>query len=126
MKAEPGAVWVLMMALCTAALGGSLFEQPAKNNSATLRKKPKAASPRFEAAGSSELKLLRMTTLEEFGMRSVRMRVPLLHRDHAAVRHFADDVLELNGGVLNSEPGAQLLLHLAQNLLALRRRNVGN
>jgi len=46
------------------------------------------------------------------------MAMLFLHRNHAAVRHFADYVLELDGGVVNAEIAVQALFHVAQNALA--------
>ena len=48
------------------------------------------------------------------------------HRNHAAVRHFADHVLELDGGVVDVEVLAQHLFHIAQNAFTDRRRNIGD
>src|SRR5215469_5983139 len=54
------------------------------------------------------------------------MRVFLLHRDDAAVRHFTDHVLKLDGGVVNSEYVVQTLFHLTQDAFAGGRRNVSD
>src|SRR5215469_1085443 len=54
------------------------------------------------------------------------MRVFLLHRDDAAVRHFTDHVLKLDGGVVNSEYVVQTLFHFAQDAFAGGRRNVSD
>ncbi len=48
----------------------------------------------------------------------------VLDHGHAAVRHLADHVFELDGGVLDLEVCTQALLHLAQDLLAFRGRDV--
>lgn len=50
----------------------------------------------------------------------------LSDRDHASVRHFADRVFELNGCMVNAEIAQQALLHVAQDALAHRGRDVGD
>lgn len=50
----------------------------------------------------------------------------LAHRDHAAVRDFADGVFELDCGVIDAEVVVQALFHFAQDALAYRRRNIRN
>jgi hypothetical protein len=42
----------------------------------------------------------------------------LVHRDDAAVRDFAFDVFELDGGMVNAEIVTQNLLNIAKNALA--------
>ena len=66
---------------------------------------------------------------EEFGVFSVAVVVVLFglrDRDHATVRDFAVDVLELDGGVVDAEVVEQALFYVAQDALADRRRNVGD
>ncbi len=50
----------------------------------------------------------------------------LAHRDHAAVRDFADGMLELDRRVVDAEVVEQPLFHIVQNAFADRRRNIGN
>src|SRR5690242_19936966 len=50
----------------------------------------------------------------------------LADRNHAAMGHFADYVLELDRGVVDTEVAQQALFHVAQDALAHRRGNVGN
>ena len=54
------------------------------------------------------------------------MLFALAHRNHASMRHFAFHVLELNRGVVDVEVVMQAFLHVAQNALADRRRNIGD
>ena len=54
------------------------------------------------------------------------MLFALGHRDDASVRHFAHHVLKLDGRVVDAEVVQQALLHVAQNPLAHRRRDVGD
>lgn len=48
------------------------------------------------------------------------------HRHDAAVRDFADDVLELERGVVDAEAVAQNRIDAVEDAIALRRRDVGN
>ena len=48
----------------------------------------------------------------------------LPHWNHAAMRHFAHHVLELDRRMVDAEVVQQALLHVAQDALADRRRNV--
>ena len=50
----------------------------------------------------------------------------LRDRNHAAVRHFADHVLELDRGMVDAEIAEQTLFHFAQDAFADRRRDVGD
>jgi len=50
----------------------------------------------------------------------------LRDRNHAAVGHFADHVLELDRGMVDAEIAEQTLFHFAQDAFADRRRNVGD
>src|ERR1700722_6640661 len=50
----------------------------------------------------------------------------LAHRDHAAVRDFADYVLELDRGVVDVEVVVEAVFHVVQNALAYGRWNVDN
>ena len=40
------------------------------------------------------------------------------HRNHASMRHFAFNVLELYGGVIDTEALVQAVFHIAQDALA--------
>ena len=42
------------------------------------------------------------------------------HRDYAPMRHFADHIFELDGGVVDVKLVPQAFLHVAQNALADR------
>ena len=53
------------------------------------------------------------------------VRFGFAHWNDAAVRHFAFDMLELNGSVVNPEVVMEDLFHVAQNTLADRRGDVG-
>lgn len=46
------------------------------------------------------------------------MLFALAHRNHTSMRHFAFDVLELDGGMVNSEVAVQAFFNIAQNPLA--------
>src|SRR5262249_39801900 len=46
--------------------------------------------------------------------------------NHAAVGDFANCMLKLDGSVINAEVVMQTVLHVAQDPLADRRRNVGD
>jgi hypothetical protein len=48
----------------------------------------------------------------------VMMLFALAHRNHAAVRYFADHVLELDGGVDDPEVVEQAVFHVAQDAFA--------
>src|SRR6476469_5593434 len=48
------------------------------------------------------------------------------YRDHAAVGRLADYVLELDGGVVDTEVVQETFFHVAQNALADRRRDILN
>src|SRR6266480_7845235 len=48
------------------------------------------------------------------------------YRNDAAVRHFAFDVLKLDGGVIDTEVVVQDLFDIAQDAFAHRGRNVGD
>ena len=48
------------------------------------------------------------------------------HWHHAAMRYFADLMLELYGGVVNTEFMVQSLLNVTQDAFAGRRWNVGD
>src|ERR1700756_2125628 len=50
----------------------------------------------------------------------------LYHWNHAAVRRFADHVLELDCGVVDAEAVEQALFYITQNPFAHRRRDVRN
>lgn len=64
---------------------------------------------------------------EHRGWHSVAMPVfALAHRDHASVGDFANHVLELDGGVVDVKLRMETFLHVPQDALTDRRRNVGN
>ena len=48
----------------------------------------------------------------------MRVFVPGTGRNDAAVRNFADRILELDGGVVNVEPAGQQVSNLAQDVFA--------
>ena len=48
----------------------------------------------------------------------VGMRVGFVHRDYAAVGDVADNMLELDGGVIDVKRPRQPVFHLSQNALA--------
>jgi len=56
----------------------------------------------------------------------VMMLFALAHRNNAAVRYFADHVLELNRGVDDAEIMQQAIFHVAQDAFTDRRRNIGD
>jgi len=54
----------------------------------------------------------------------VVMRLKTLDRNQAAVRRFADDMLELKRGVVDAEALAQHAVDAFEDEIALRRRDI--
>ena len=57
-------------------------------------------------------------------MTMVMMPGRLTHGHYTAVRHFAFDMLELDGSVIDLELMVQLIFHIPQDALACRRWNI--
>ena len=59
----------------------------------------------------------------------MRVRVSVLvfsDGDHTAVGHLTDDMLELNGGVVDVEAFVKIFSHMLQDAVAGRERQVGD